>query len=109
MMTAIMHALPTLLAQIQPSLPQTADYMRILPELVLSLFGMLIMVVDPLLDHESSHQSLGMIALIGTLSALVSTFFMARMRRAGRVTARPVTVAIADARGACGHVNQGRG
>ena len=78
MMTAIMHALPTLLAQIQPSLPQTADYMRILPELVLSLFGMLIMVVDPLLDHESSHQSLGTIALIGTLSALVSTFFMAR-------------------------------
>ena len=78
MMTAILHSLPTLLAQAQSSLPQGADYMRILPELVLSLFGMLIMIVDPLLDHESSHQSLGTIALIGTFTALASTFFMAR-------------------------------
>jgi NADH-quinone oxidoreductase subunit N len=69
---------PNLLAQVQMSIPQTADYMRILPELVLSLFGMLIMVVDPLLDQESSHQSLGTIALIGTLAALASTFWMAQ-------------------------------
>jgi NADH-quinone oxidoreductase subunit N len=52
--------------------------MRILPELVLSVFGMLIMVVDPLLDDENSHQSLGTIALIGTLAALGSTFWMAK-------------------------------
>src|SRR6202453_3344707 len=52
--------------------------MRILPELVLSIFGMLIMVVDPLLDPETSHQSLGTIALIGTLVALASTFWMAQ-------------------------------
>jgi NADH-quinone oxidoreductase subunit N len=76
-------SLPSLLAQVQTSLPQialpqTADYMRILPELVLSLFGMLIMIVDPLLDEESSHQSLGTIALIGTLAALASTFWMAQ-------------------------------
>src|SRR6202158_2157577 len=59
-------------------LPQGADYMRILPELVLSVFGMLIMVIDPLLDEDNSHQSLGAIALIGSLAALVSTFWMAQ-------------------------------
>ena len=75
------HLLPGLLAQTQTStsmLPQGADYMRILPELVLSIFGMLIMVVDPLLDEDNSHQALGTIALIGTLAALASTFWMAQ-------------------------------
>src|ERR1700675_2402623 len=73
------HSLPGLLAQAQTSmLPQGADYMRILPELVLSVFGMLVMVVDPLLDEDNSHQALGTIALIGTLAALASTFWMAQ-------------------------------
>src|ERR1700676_3312963 len=77
------HLLPGLLAQVQTStsmLPQGADYMRILPELVLSVFGMLIMVVDPLLDKDNSHQALGAIALVGTLAALASTFWMAQYR-----------------------------
>ena len=78
MTAAFSHSLPSLLAQAQTSLPQSADYMRILPELVLSIFGMLIMVVDPLLDEENSHQSLGTIALIGALAALASTFWMAQ-------------------------------
>jgi NADH-quinone oxidoreductase subunit N len=78
-MTAVSsHSLPGLLAQVQTSLPQSADYMRILPELVLSIFGMLIMIVDPLLDEENSHQSLGTIALIGAFAALASTFWMAQ-------------------------------
>src|SRR5260370_16536048 len=73
------HLLPGLLALVQTSmLPQGADYMRILPELVLSIFGMLIMVVDPLLDEDGSHQALGTIALIGTLAALASPFWMAQ-------------------------------
>jgi len=78
MTSALWHSLPALLAQAQPSVPQAADYMRILPELVLTLFGMLIMVVDPLLDEETSHQTLGTIALIGTLAALAATFWMAQ-------------------------------
>ena len=82
-MTAILHSVPTLLAQAQASLsqtplPQTADYLRILPEIVLSLFGMLVMIIDPLLDPDSSHQSLGTVAFIGTLTALASVFCMAR-------------------------------
>jgi NADH-quinone oxidoreductase subunit N len=77
--TAFAHSIPALLAQVQTFQPPPfADYVRILPELVLALFGMLIMVVDPLLDPESSHQSLGTIALIGTLSALASTAWMAQ-------------------------------
>src|SRR5208282_2582572 len=76
--TALSPSLPALLAQGQTSLPPGTDYMRILPELVLSFFGMLIMVIDPLLDEESSHQSLGTIALVGTLAALASTFWMAQ-------------------------------
>ncbi|HXA05560.1 MAG TPA: NADH-quinone oxidoreductase subunit N [Bryobacteraceae bacterium] len=79
-LTTFAPLLPGLLAQVQAStsmLPQGADYMRILPELVLCVFGMLIMLVDPLLDEENSHQSLGTIALIGALAALASTFWMA--------------------------------
>ncbi|MGO9602200.1 MAG: NADH-quinone oxidoreductase subunit N [Candidatus Binataceae bacterium] len=78
-MAAFAHSLPGLLAQLQTyTSPPGADYMRILPELVLSIFGMLIMVVDPLLDEDSSHQALGTIALIGALAALASTFWMAQ-------------------------------
>jgi NADH-quinone oxidoreductase subunit N len=81
-LTAVSHGFPALVAQVLPgmssSLPQAADYMRILPEIILSLFGMLIMVVDPLLDPDKSHQSLGTIALVGTLAALASTVWMAQ-------------------------------
>ncbi|MGO8984625.1 MAG: NADH-quinone oxidoreductase subunit N [Terriglobales bacterium] len=72
------HVMLAAWAQAQTSLPPTADYIRILPELVLSVFGMLIMVVDPLLDPDKSHRSLGAIALIGALAALASTFWMAQ-------------------------------
>jgi NADH-quinone oxidoreductase subunit N len=75
-MTAAVHSLPVLLGQVLASVPQSIDYVRILPELVLSIFGMLVMVVDPLLDEDNSHQALGTIALIGTLAALAATFWM---------------------------------
>ena len=32
--------------------PPGADYIRILPELVLSIFGMLIMVLDPIIEEK---------------------------------------------------------
>jgi NADH-quinone oxidoreductase subunit N len=52
------------------------DYLRILPELVLSIFGMIVMVVDPLLDPERNQKPLGAIAFVGALAALGSTFIM---------------------------------
>jgi NADH-quinone oxidoreductase subunit N len=76
---ALLHALPSLLAQVLPTMPPPAvDYLRILPEIVLSVFGLVVMIVDPLLDHDRSHKSLGTIALIGSLVALASTTVMAQ-------------------------------
>ncbi len=75
--TALTHFLPPLLAQMQFTAPTGAEYMGILPELILTLFGMIIMVVDPLLDDTSSHKSLGAIGLVGAVAALVSTHWMA--------------------------------
>lgn len=55
--------------------PSLNDYIRILPELVLTIFGMLIMIVDPLLPEESPKKPLGVIAMIGTLAALGATVY----------------------------------
>lgn len=66
----------TLLAQVQV-IPQAADYLRILPELVLSAFGILIMMLDPLVDEGKSQKTLGMIAFVGALAGLASTLYMA--------------------------------
>jgi NADH-quinone oxidoreductase subunit N len=58
-------------------IPQAADYIRLLPEIVLSIFGMIIMLLDPLMDERSSQRTLGSIALIGSLAALIATLFQA--------------------------------
>ena len=78
MMTAsLLHFLPALQIPIRITAPPIEDYLRILPELVLSVFGMIVMVVDPLLDEDRNQKPLGTIALIGSLAALLSTFVMA--------------------------------
>jgi len=66
-----------LLAQAQV-LPQGTDYLRILPEIVLSMFGILIMVLDPLVDEEKSQRTLGAVGFIGAVAGLLSTWFMAQ-------------------------------
>jgi NADH-quinone oxidoreductase subunit N len=58
-------------------IPQAADYIRLLPEIVLTIFGMIIMLVDPLIDEQRSQRTLGAIALVGSLAALVATLFQA--------------------------------
>ncbi len=65
---------PTLLQII----PQGIDYIRILPELVLSAFGILVMVLDPLVDEEKSQKTLGLIAFVGAVAGLLSTWYMAQ-------------------------------
>jgi len=60
------------------SVPQGIDYVRILPELVLSAFGIAIMLLDPLLDEEKSQTTLGIIGLLGTLAGLGSTWYMSQ-------------------------------
>jgi NADH-quinone oxidoreductase subunit N len=59
-------------------LPQSADYIRILPEIVLSVFGMIVMMLEPVLDEKTGQKVLGPIALLGTLAALGATWFMAQ-------------------------------
>ena len=67
------------LLQISPAIPQAADYIRILPEIVLSIFGMLVMVLDPLLEGASNRRRiLGGLAFLGTLGGLAATWFMAQ-------------------------------
>ena len=63
------------LAQI---IPQAADYIRLLPEIVLSIFGMVIMVLDPVMDERRSQRTLGAIALVGSLAALAATLFQSQ-------------------------------
>lgn len=53
----------------------SVDYIRILPELVVSIFGIIIMIVDPLLPEESPKRPLGIIAVIGTLAGLAATAY----------------------------------
>jgi len=59
-------------------IPQAADYIRILPEIVLSIFGMIVMLLDPLMDERRSQRTLGTIALVGALAALAATLFQAQ-------------------------------
>ncbi len=59
-------------------IPQGVDYVRILPELILSGFGIVVMLLDPLVDEEKSQKTLGLIALVGTIAGLASTWYMAQ-------------------------------
>jgi len=60
------------------AIPQGVDYVRILPELVLSIFGILVMFLDPLVDEERSQKTLGLIAFAGTLAGMAATWYMAQ-------------------------------
>jgi len=72
---ALLQTLPQTMPQ---TIPQGVDYVRILPELILSAFGIVVMVLDPLVDEQKSQKLLGFIALGGTIAGLLSTAYMAR-------------------------------
>ena len=59
------------------TLPQTADYIRVMPEIVLSIFGMIVMMLEPLIDEKKSQKLLGVIALAGALLGTAACFWMA--------------------------------
>src|SRR5437879_3672258 len=63
-------------AALLQTIPQSVDYIRVLPELVLSAFGIVVMLLDPLFDEEKSQKTLGVIALGGTVTGLISTWYM---------------------------------
>jgi len=65
----------------------TADYIRILPELVLTAFGIAVMLIDPLLRPGSTRKGLGWLSFAGTLAAIAATFCqMAWLARDPRFT-----------------------
>src|SRR4030088_736668 len=53
---------------------QTVDYIRVLPELVLTAFGIIVMMADPFLKPGASRKGLGLVALGGTIAAIAATF-----------------------------------
>jgi NADH-quinone oxidoreductase subunit N len=59
-------------------IPHGVEYIRILPELVLTIFGMLIMLLDPLMDERRSQKTLGAIALLGSLAAIAATLYQSQ-------------------------------
>jgi len=70
--------LVTFIPALSQAFPQNADYVRILPEIVLSVFGMIVMVLEPLLDEKTGQRILGLIALAGTLAGIGAIWFMAQ-------------------------------
>lgn len=59
-------------------IPPASDYLRILPELVLSVFGILVMLVDPLLPATRDRRPIGVLAFVGALLAVGATFVQAQ-------------------------------
>jgi NADH-quinone oxidoreductase subunit N len=51
------------------------DALRILPEIILTIAGVLVMIADALLPKPSSRKSLGWLAVLGTLAALAASFW----------------------------------
>jgi NADH-quinone oxidoreductase subunit N len=58
-------------------IPQSGDYGRILPEIVLSIFGIAVMLVDSVWSGPSSRKVLGAIALVGAGAGMLATISQA--------------------------------
>jgi NADH-quinone oxidoreductase subunit N len=65
------------------TVPQGVEYIRILPEIVLSVFGMAIMLIDPLVDERASQKLLGFIALAGSVAAIAATLLQSQYAGVG--------------------------
>jgi NADH-quinone oxidoreductase subunit N len=64
-------------------MPTATDYIRILPEIVLSVWGMIVMIVEPLLPAGRSRKGLGLFAAFGALAAIAATAYQAQPQFAG--------------------------
>jgi NADH-quinone oxidoreductase subunit N len=60
------------------AVPQGVEYVRILPEIVLLIFGIIVMLLDPLMDERRSQRTLGAIALGGALAAIAATLYQSQ-------------------------------
>lgn len=55
----------------------SVDYIRILPELVLSVVGIMIMVAEPVLPPKEGRKILGLIALAGVMAGMMAAVIQA--------------------------------
>src|SRR5258707_6056959 len=53
----------------------TSSLLRILPETVLTLTGVLVMLIEPLLPKQRSRAPLGWLAILGTLGSIAATLW----------------------------------
>lgn len=53
----------------------TPQILRILPEVILSVTGVLIMLIEPLLARGRSRKPLGWLAVVGTIAALAASLY----------------------------------
>ena len=58
--------------------PNEISYSHILPELVLSGFGILILLIEPVLGDRASRKPLGYLALLGAVGAGAATLIQAQ-------------------------------
>ncbi len=63
--------------------PTAADYIRILPEIVLTVWGMIVMFVEACIPPGRSRKPLGIFAAVGVLAAIAATFYQAQPEFAG--------------------------
>ncbi len=55
----------------------SADYLRILPELILVVAGVLVMLIEPVLDEHNDRRSIFLLAFAGTILAIAATIYQA--------------------------------
>src|ERR1700743_2955869 len=53
----------------------SADYIRILPELVLVVFGVIVMLWEATLDARNDRRILGVVSFIGVIASIAATVF----------------------------------
>jgi NADH-quinone oxidoreductase subunit N len=58
---------------------ETPQVFRILPEVILTIAGVLIMLAEPLLAKNASRKPLGWLAVLGTLGALAASFWQLQL------------------------------
>ena len=59
------------------------SYVRILPELVLSVWGIAVMLIEPVLPERGSRKWLGIFAFVGTLAGIAASLYQSNYPGSG--------------------------
>jgi NADH-quinone oxidoreductase subunit N len=62
---------------------QELNYVQILPEVVLSVFGIVVMMLDPLLPEKNDRRSLGWLSFVGALVAIAASIYQTTAQGTG--------------------------